>query len=78
MCCLPVSLQASGTLTEWLEEAKPTEWVRRNGLLDVVEEHKNMQLGAVSQTKTLTWNVAAINNNPFEYACSQAVNPNPC
>lgn len=65
----------SGTLTEWLEEAKPTEWVRRNGLLDVVEEHKILQQGAVTQTKTVTWNVAAINNNPFEYWMSYPDEP---
>ena len=62
--------QEPGTLTEWLEEAKPTEWVKRTGLLDVAEEQKILQQGAVTQTKTVTWNVAAINNNPFEYACA--------
>lgn len=53
-------------VTEWVEETLPSEWVKRTGFMDVAAEHKKLVPGT-TDLKIATWNVAAINNNPFEY-----------
>lgn len=64
------------TLTQWVEEANPAEWVHRTGFLDVSAQEQQTKLQPENLVSIATWNVSAVNANPFEYWMSYPDDPN--